>query len=283
MEGKKRFPVCLTFDVDCQTIWTARDKAYYEKPVMLSLGNYGAYEGVPRILRILKRNGVLATFNVPGEVADLFPQMVLDIHAAGHEIGNHGYTHVWPEKFETRRDEMEEYRRANERLRELVGYTPRGFRSPAWEFSAYTPDILVELGIQYSSNMMHTDSVHQLVVNGQPKKLIEFPIHWAMDDAAYWLYSTKLVGKAMQPLDAVQEVFTRQFDVLYQEWKTEPGRENSVYVLTCHPQVIGVPARSMVLENTIRHIAQHEEVEFLRLGDLAERYQYLVEERSERA
>ena len=104
-----------------------------------------------------------------------------------------------------------------------------------------------------------------------------------MDDAAYWLYSTKLVGKAMQPLDAVQEVFTRQFDVLYQEWKTEPGRENSVYVLTCHPQVIGVPARSTVLENTIRHIAQHEEVEFLRLGDLAERYQYLVEERSERA
>ena len=83
----EKFPVCLSFDVDCQTIWTARDKAYYRKPVMLSLGNYGAYEGVPRILRILEKHGINATFNVPGEVADLFPDMVCDIYSAGNEIG----------------------------------------------------------------------------------------------------------------------------------------------------------------------------------------------------
>ena len=276
MNANSKFPVCFSFDVDCQTIWTARDTAYYEKPVMLSLGNYGAYEGVPRILRILKAHQIPVTFNVPGEVADLFPQIVLDIFGNGHEIGNHGYSHVWPEKFETRKDELCEYQRANERLRALTGVSPIGFRSPAWEFSKYTPDILVELGIQYSSNMMHRDSIHQLEVFGEKKRLIEFPIHWAMDDAAYWLYSTKLVGKAMQPLAAVEDVWIRQFDVLHEEWKSLPGRENTVYVLTCHPQIIGLPSRSTVLENVIRHIEQFDDVEFLRMGDLATRYAYLL-------
>lgn len=273
----EKFPVCLSFDVDCQTIWTARDKAYYRKPVMLSLGNYGAYEGVPRILRILEKHGINATFNVPGEVADLFPDMVCDIYSAGNEIGNHGYTHVWPEHFETKEDEAEEYARAQERLMELTGKAPIGFRSPAWEFSEYTPDILVELGIKYSSNMMHTDRIHQLEVFGEKKKLVEFPIHWAMDDAAYWLYSTKLVGKAMQPMDAVEQVFIRQFDVLYDEWKSVPGREDTVYVLTCHPQIIGTPPRSVVLENVIKHIEKFDDIEFIRMGDLAERYSFLTQ------
>lgn len=276
MSERKKFPVCVTFDVDCQTIWTARDTGYYEKPVMLSLGNYGAYEGVPRILRMLAAHGVRSTFNVPGEVADLFPEMVVSIAEAGHEIGNHSYHHTWPEKFTTREEELEDYRRTNERLKALTGTEPRGFRSPAWEFSKYTPDILVELGFLYSSNMMHCDSIHQLEVAGERKKLIEFPIHWAMDDAAYWLYSTKLVGKAMQPLDAVEEVWKRQFDVLYQEWKTVEGREHTVYVLTCHPQVIGVPARSTVLERTLQHMEQHTDVEFFTLGELARQYEHLL-------
>ena len=97
-----------------------------------------------------------------------------------------------------------------------------------------------------------------------------------MDDAAYWLYSTKLVGKAMQPLAAVEDVWIRQFDVLHEEWKSLPGRENTVYVLTCHPQIIGLPSRSTVLENVIRHIEQFDDVEFLRMGDLATRYAYLL-------
>ena len=273
---KKKFPVALTFDVDCQTLWTARDKRYYQQPVTLSLGNYGAYEGVARILRILNKYGVKGTFNIPAETADLFPALCLDIFEAGHELGNHGYTHAWPETFTSKEEEAEEYRKAGERIRELTGTAPIGFRSPAWEFSPYTADILPELGILYSSNMMHTEKIHRLEVLGEKKNLIEFPIHWAMDDAAYWLYSTKLTGKAMQPLDAVEQVFIRHFDVLYEEFHSIPGREDTLYVLTCHPQVIGLPARSLVLENVIRHILQRKDAEFVRLGDLAGKYQYLL-------
>lgn len=273
---KKKFPVCLSFDVDCQTLWTSRDPENYNRPVTLSLGNYGAYEGVPRILRILEKHGAPATFMIPGEVVDLFPEMCMNIFKAGHEIGNHGYSHQWPEKFTTREAEAEEYIRTSARIKELTGTAPKGFRSPAWEFSKYTPDILEEMGIIYSSNMMHTEKIHQLEVFGEKKKLIEVPIHWAMDDAAYWLYSTKITGKAMQPLDAVEQVFTRWFDVIYDEFKNVPGREDTVYVLTGHPQVIGLPPRAAVLENVIKHIEKFDDVEFIKMGDLVERYLDLI-------
>jgi peptidoglycan/xylan/chitin deacetylase (PgdA/CDA1 family) len=272
----KKFPVCFSFDVDCQTLWTSRDPENYNRPVTLSLGNYGAYEGVPRILRVLEKYEVPATFFIPGEAVDLFPEMCMDIFKAGHEIGNHGYSHVWPEKFATPEDEAEEYVKANEKIKGLTGVTPKGFRSPAWEFSKYTADILVNMGFIYSSNMMHTEKIHQLEVFGKKKKLVEIPIHWAMDDAAYWLYSTKIIGKAMQPLDAVEQVFIRWFDVIYHEFKNIPDRADTVYVLTCHPQVIGLPPRMVVVENVIKHIKKFDDVEFVRMGDLAERHLDLI-------
>ena len=273
---KKKLPVCLSFDVDCQTLWTARDPENYNRPVTRSLGNYAAYEGIPRILRILGKYGVPATFYIPGEVIDLFPEMCMDIYKSGNEIGNHGYTHVWPETFNSKEAEAEEYRRANDRIKELIGAVPKGFRSPAWEFSKHTADILEEMGFLYSSNMMHTERIHQLEVFGKRKRLVEIPIHWAMDDAAYWLYSTKLTGKSMQPLDAVEQVFTRWFDVVYDEFLNIPGREDSVYVLTCHPQVIGLPPRATVLENVIKHIITFEHIEFMKMETTAEKYQCLI-------
>ena len=55
---------------------------------------YGPKVGVPRIMRMLERTGVRATFFVPGLTADLYPAMVESIVAAGHELGHHGYSHV---------------------------------------------------------------------------------------------------------------------------------------------------------------------------------------------
>lgn len=266
----KKFPVALTFDVDGQTLWTSRDPDNYDRPVTLSLGNYGIYEGIPRILRLLKSHGILATFMVPGMIGELFPNTVIDIHNDGHEIGNHGYSHTHPEKFETRAQEAEEYVKTNEILNNLTGTYPKGFRSPAWEFSKHTADILEDLGMVYSSNMMHTERIHTLEVFGEKKDLVEIPIHWAMDDAAFWLYSSKLLGKAMQPLDSVESFWKAQFDALYEEFMTIDGREDTCYVLTLHPQVIGLPARMKLLERIIEHIKQYD-VDFVKLIELAER------------
>lgn len=270
--NNKKFPVALTFDVDGQTLWTCRDRENFKRPVMLSLGNYGIHEGVPRILRLLKNNNIKASFMVPGMIAELFPETIKNIFLEGHDIGNHGYSHTYPENFKNREEEFDEYKKTNEILQKITGVFPKGFRSPAWEFSENTVDILEEIGIVYSSNMMHTEKIHQLELYGEKRKLVEIPIHWVMDDAAYWLYSTKIIGKSMQPLESVEFVWKSQFDALYEEFLSIEGREDTCYVLTCHPQIIGVPSRLKVLERLINHIKENDKIEFVTLASLAERH-----------
>ena len=88
-----RCTVLLTFDFDAESSKMAKDLT---TPTPMSQGTYGARVGLPRILDLLARYNIPATFFVPGIVAEMHPEKVRHIHAGGHEIGHHGYTHVNP-------------------------------------------------------------------------------------------------------------------------------------------------------------------------------------------
>jgi peptidoglycan/xylan/chitin deacetylase (PgdA/CDA1 family) len=272
----KKMPVLLTFDVDGECIWLCRDPENVNRPVTLSLGQYGIEEGVPRILRMLEKYELFATFFVPGYIADKYPEVVRAIDVRNHEIGNHSWTHTYPDKMESAMVEEQEYVATSDLLEKLTGKRPKGYRSPAWEFSAYTIDILERMGdIEYSSNMMNRDRVSYLKVNGKESPLVEIPIHWVLDDAAFWLYSVRIPGKAIQPLEAVESFWKAEFSALYEEFEmelAEKGDSDICFVLTCHPQVIGRPARMKVLESVIKHILRHEKVQFMTAGDVAARF-----------
>lgn len=269
--NKNKFPVVLSFDVDGETLWLARDPENIKRPVNLSLGQYGIIEGTPRILRLLDKYGIKASFFVPGYIADKYPGTVESIFSKGHEIGNHGYSHQWPDSFPDKKSELQEYKRSNEIIESLTGKRPVGYRSPAWEFGANTVDILEELNFKYSSNMMHTHNVHFLKIGERKTDLVELPIHWMLDDAAFWLYSIRLQGKAMQPISSVEECWIAEFDGLYEEFNGL-DRTDSCLVLTCHPQVVGRPSRIKALENVIKHISAHKSAEFVMACQLAERF-----------
>src|SRR6185437_16201307 len=66
----KGFPVLLTFDIDAETMWTARDPKNAERPIVMSQGAYGWKVGMPRILDLLARYGLRVTFFVPGLVME---------------------------------------------------------------------------------------------------------------------------------------------------------------------------------------------------------------------
>jgi peptidoglycan/xylan/chitin deacetylase (PgdA/CDA1 family) len=268
--------VLLTFDVDGECIWLCRDPENAKRPVTLSLGQYGIEEGVPRIKRMLDKYGLPATFFVPGYIADKYPEMVKGLAAQGREIGNHSWTHTYPDKMESREVERKEYLDTSDFLEKLTGQRPAGYRSPAWEFSEHTIEILEEMGdIVYSSNMMNTDRVKYLKVNGRESKLVEIPIHWVLDDAAFWLYSVRIPGKAIQPVHAVEDFWKEEFDALYQEFIEEVGEKGDsdiCFVLTCHPQVIGRPARMKALERVVQHMLSFPCVEFMTCGALAGKF-----------
>src|ERR671936_722042 len=79
------FPVLLSFDIDAETMWTARDPKNAERPIVMSQGAYGWKVGMPRILQLLDRYGLKVTFFVPGLVMEQRPAMVEAILKQGHE------------------------------------------------------------------------------------------------------------------------------------------------------------------------------------------------------
>ena len=273
---KKKMPVLLTFDMDGECLWRCRDPENANRPVTLSQGRYGPEMGMPRILKMLRKYNLPATFFIPGFTANQYQELVKLIASEGHEIGNHGWTHTYPDNMESREIEEKEYWDCSDFQGKLLGARPKGYRSPAWEFSPYTIDILEKMGdIEYSSNMMDADRIKYLNVGGRESKLVEIPIHWVLDDAAYWLYSLRTPGKAMQPLEAVENYWRAEFDALLEEYLEEvkeDGDSDICFVLTCHPQIIGRPARMKMLERIVNHMLGTGSVEFMTGIEAATRF-----------
>ena len=133
--------VSLHVHVDGQTVWRALGM---EKLVYISNGEYGPRTAVWRLLDLLERYGVRASFFIPGWVAENYPQMVHAVSDAGHEIGHHSYSHTladmgltedgqWDKAIEER-----EFDRALRILEELSGQRIRGFVPPGGELSPHT-------------------------------------------------------------------------------------------------------------------------------------------------
>jgi len=79
-----RCAASFTFDFDAEEVWIGEDPENATRPGVLSQGTYGAKVGVPKLLELLDRCGVRATFFVPGRVAERHPARVAAIVAAGH-------------------------------------------------------------------------------------------------------------------------------------------------------------------------------------------------------
>jgi polysaccharide deacetylase family protein (PEP-CTERM system associated) len=112
-------------------------------------------ENTRRILHILHRAGIRATFFILGFVAERHPGLVKEISRAGHEIATHGYAHrrvytMTPDSF------RQDLKKSMDILSGITGNDVKGFRAPEWSIrddSMWALDILQEQGIVYDSSM----------------------------------------------------------------------------------------------------------------------------------
>ena len=260
-----RIQIFLTFDVDGETLWLSRDKVNPVGPVMLSQGAYGPKVAVPRILELLKEYGIKSTFFVPGWTAERYGGMCESILRGGHEVAHHGYLHEWPNRTPAK-EERESFLRAHRLLEKITGHAPVGYRAPGWEFSEITLDLLLEFGFLYSSNMMDSNTIYEHTRDGKPTGLIELPVSWDLDDAAFFMFGLTTSGYAIANARQVEEIWVDEFEGLLAE------DNNNVYVLTLHPQIIGRPSRLMMLERLIKHMRRKSGARFLTCQEAARQY-----------
>ncbi|MDN2567759.1 polysaccharide deacetylase [Aquibium sp. A9E412] len=236
-----RCAVTLTFDFDAETNWLARDPANARRPGTLSQGTYGARVGVPRILDLLRHEGLPATFFVPGWVAEERTERVEAILAAGHEIGHHGYLHRWvdPDRPD---EEVEEMERGLAALKSRLGVKPSGYRSPAGEVSPNLIRLLVENGFLYDSSLMDSIEPYHHVMPDGAQGPVELPWHWSLDDAPYLFFSLK-TPKPILTNEHILSIWQAEFRAIHEQ--------GALFNLVMHPQGIGRPSRLAMLRDFI--------------------------------
>jgi len=250
-----RVAVCLSFDVDNELLWRRTPL-----PVPLSQGEYGATTGLPRILDLLDRHSIPASFYIPAMSAALHPQMIKDILQRNrHEIGVHGWMH---ENLPTIGDAGQEEKLLTQSIEYLTKATskrPVGFRAPSWAFSQFTLDQIRKAGFLYDSSFMAMDEPYELLTNGERTKMIELPINWIADDYPY--YEPQAAGSLPDP-QLVFEVYKGEFDVAYQE--------HTMFILTMHPHITGHRSRIAALEKLIIYMKSKPGVWFATLEQVAD-------------
>jgi peptidoglycan/xylan/chitin deacetylase (PgdA/CDA1 family) len=249
--GGGRVAVALSFDFDAETN-ALRDESF--SPGVFSQGEYAARVAIPRVLDLLDRHGISATFFVPAVSALLhLEQMKAIVAKERHEIGMHGWIH---ERNALLDEETERLlmRKAYETLHEIAGKAPVGIRTPSWDFSRSTVKLIKEMGLLYDSSLMADDRPYEILIEGNPTGVVELPVEWLLDDYPYFGFSRfSSVRPQIKPTD-VLEIWKAEFDEAY--------REGTLFVLTMHPKYIGHRSRIAMLDELIHHMMTFEGVWF---------------------
>jgi len=253
-----RCAFALSFDADHETN-ELRDGG--NSIGRMAWGQYGPRVGVPRILKILEKYSVPATFYVPAVAALLHEDEQRRVIAEGHEIGIHGWIHelnsVLP--YEAERDLM---LRSAETLEKITGVRPVGLRTPSWDFSPNTLRIEKEMGLLYDSSLMADEDCYELMLEGEPSGVIELPVEWVRDDAVYFMMHRFQSLRPHTAPEAVFDIFRREFDAAYEE--------GGIFQLTTHPHIIGYRSRIWIIEELIRHAKTKGDVWFATHAQVAE-------------
>jgi peptidoglycan/xylan/chitin deacetylase (PgdA/CDA1 family) len=249
-----RHLVCLSFDFDTSSGMIARGLT---SPTPVSRGEFGAV-AAPRILTLLERRGLPSTWFVPGYTAVSYPDAVRAVAAAGHEVASHGWSHVPPARLEPE-DEERELVETAALLEELTGRVPRGYRSPSWDLSPVTIELLERHGYTYDSSMMGDDftpyqaRTGDVVALGRPLQpgrvsaVAELPVSWALDDFLHLEY-LRTPESVQVPTFDPSNLFTNALgDFLWMRRELDRG----VLTITMHPYIIGRGHRLLALEQFV--------------------------------
>lgn len=238
-EGR-RSAALLTFDIDGVVGFEGSAIGSLEnRPAVRSLVDYEPQVAIPRILRWLDEFGIPATFFIPGELAQLQPEMVKEILRAGHEVGHHGHRHLKPDRISWKA-ELEEVDLGLPVLQDVTGGSVVGSRVPGWAPSAHSLDLLKQRGIRYDSSLMGHDEPYRT-----PEGLLEIPAFWALDDWEQWGY---LPFPGWEYPMADPAAVSRLWDTHFQGIHEEGG----AFVLTLHPWISGRPGYSRVIRQLLQ-------------------------------
>ena len=231
--------VTFAFDVNGTGAWAATLDIPENRKAE---SEYGQYEGVPRILAMMKKYDIPATFYVPAVTVIFYPQTLKGIvdNNPRNDVALHGWmheNHILVSEPEARRL----LKQASDYLTKETGKRPVGINFPGARPGKASMRLAKELGLLYDGSMMGGDDAYEINLDGKPSGLVEIPIKWILNDTMYF-------GQrgALPSPEAMFKVWTDEFDVAYEE--------GSLANFTMHPTNGGHRSVMPHLERFIQHI-----------------------------
>lgn len=221
-----------------------------------SENDYGGRTGVWRILRILEKHGLKASFNINGLVAIRYPEAVKAVHAQGHEIVGHSYAEDVQLVHLSKEEEREEIRACVKMFQDLVGVRPSGWLSSGMRHTENTLELLAEEGFLWHGDAVNDDAPYLVQVKG--KTLVEIPYR----NAVSGLNDTGMYRRGITARDLFG-AFKDEFDVLYEESEADP----KMLTFAMHCQM-AFPATGKVYEEAIKYAKSFPDVWFARRIDV---------------
>lgn len=206
---------------------------------------YGIKAGAPRVLALLRRYGVSATFTAAALSLERAPDLARQIAADGHETCAHGYR--WVHQFGMDEDAERDFiRSAAQSIERTTGTRPVGWLS-RYLLTENTRRLLVEEGYSYHMDDFSDDLPFWDAVDGKPILIVPYALD--SNDMKMW------VSPALTPADWL-DYAVDTFDWLYAEGADQP----KMMSLGVHLRIIGRPGRIGAFEKFLRHVAAHDKV-----------------------
>jgi peptidoglycan/xylan/chitin deacetylase (PgdA/CDA1 family) len=205
---------------------------------------YGITEGAPRVLALLDRHAVRATWTAAAQSLELAPPLAQAIRERGDEVCSHGWR--WVHQF--RMDEAQErdfIRRAADSIEASTGTRPAGWLSRYLHTEA-TRRLLQEEGFSYHMDDYSADTPFWAPVQGSPRPMVIVPYALDSNDMKMWL------APAYTPAMWLQYACD-SFDTLLAEAAT--AARPRMMSLGLHLRIIGRPGRIGALSRFLDHVA----------------------------
>jgi peptidoglycan/xylan/chitin deacetylase (PgdA/CDA1 family) len=257
-EERKSGSLCLTID----NIGEAAELGDGTWDVNRPIGEHFTIEVVGQMLDLLDRHETPATFFVEAFNAEVYPELLAEIAARGHEVGCHAWQHEHWGSLEPDA-ERELLTRSTAALADVVP-SPVGFRPPGGQLTSLSADLLVELGYRY-----YSPAGARAGVEGD---LGVLPFEWATVDAFYYapvfggLREERGLPAAPSDAAALADGFGERLE--------EAASPGAITTFVFHPMLLAEPSRLQAFDQFLARAAELAatgSLERMRMSDLAAR------------
>lgn len=243
----KKIAIMMAFDLDAESLWEAHSEDI--NIMSAGRGSYGPLQGMPRILNLMDKHEIKATFFIPGITVERYPEVAKEIVRCGHEIAYHGYTH---ESFPDKKREHDAILKTKKIIFDITGYRIVGQRAPSGTIYDYSLELFLEHGFIFSSNWRNKDSFFIHMINNKPIPIVELPKDSIFDDTAYDMY----VDRPYQTPTYLRSA--REFCQIWRDEFDALAKENKMINFVLHPQFIGRISRINALDELIKYMKDHD-------------------------